>query len=346
MFNLIVKRLLQIPLIMLVLSMLVLGLTMLLTPQQRASFYVRNEQMARRIDEIIRERGLDQPFFVQYWNWLESALKGDLGFSKAVGEPVVEAIMNRLPNTVELTLYAFIPIIVLGVWLGTLSALRKDGLIDQIIRVLAVLAFSVPAFVLGIVLLAVFYGYLGWAPGPGQLVVENRLLLDQLRAAGEFQSYTGMLSIDAMLNGQWGIARDVLAHLVLPVITLSLVITASIVKLMRNSMLETLTSDFVRTARAKGLSERVVNNKHARRNALIPIINSGGFILIGLLTGSLITESIFAYPGIGSWLLTSASQMDIPAVLGYSLFVALVVVVLRTLIDIGFAVVDPRVRYD
>ncbi|MFC6616857.1 ABC transporter permease [Deinococcus radiophilus] len=155
-----------------------------------------------------------------------------------------------------------------------------------------------------------------------------------------------MLSIDAMLNGQWGIARDVLAHLVLPVITLSLVITASIVKLMRNSMLETLTSDFVRTARAKGLSERVVNNKHARRNALIPIINSGGFILIGLLTGSLITESIFAYPGIGSWLLTSASQMDIPAVLGYSLFVALVVVVLRTLIDIGFAVVDPRVRYD
>ncbi|MFC6616858.1 ABC transporter permease [Deinococcus radiophilus] len=163
MFNLIVKRLLQIPLIMLVLSMLVLGLTMLLTPQQRASFYVRNEQMARRIDEIIRERGLDQPFFVQYWNWLESALKGDLGFSKAVGEPVVEAIMNRLPNTVELTLYAFIPIIVLGVWLGTLSALRKDGLIDQIIRVLAVLAFSVPAFVLGIVLLAVFYGYLGWA---------------------------------------------------------------------------------------------------------------------------------------------------------------------------------------
>ncbi|GHF96591.1 peptide ABC transporter permease [Deinococcus piscis] len=346
MFNLIVKRLLQIPIIMLVLSMLVLGLTMLLTPAQRAAGYVKNEQQAVRIDEIIRERGLDQPFFTQYGNWLQNTLQGDLGFSKSVGEPVLDAILTRLPNTIELTLFSFIPIIVLGVWLGTLSALKKDGLVDQVIRVLVVLAFSLPTFVLGIVLLAVFYGYLGWAPGPGQITVENRLLLDQLIASGEFQKYTGMLSLDAMLNGQWRIARDVLAHLILPVITLSLVITATIVKLMRTSMLESLTSDFVRTARSKGLSERMVNNKHARRNALIPIVNSGGFILLGLLTGSMITESIYAYPGIGRWLLDSARNLDIASVLGYSLFVALLVVSIRTLIDIGFTLVDPRVRYD
>lgn len=346
MFNLLIKRVLQIPFIMLILSMLVLGLTMLLTPVQRAQGYVRNEQMARNIDQIIRERGLDQPFPVQYGNWLQNVLHGNLGFSKSVGEPVLQAILTRLPNTVELTLFAFIPIIVLGIWLGTLSALKKDKLIDQIVRVLAVLAFSLPSFVLGIVLLAVFYGYLGWAPGPGQTTVENRLLIDQLTAAGNFHRYTGMLSLDSMLNGQWGIARDVFSHLILPVITLSLVITASIIKLMRTSMLEALSSDFVRTARAKGLSERVVNNKHARRNALIPIINSGGFILLGLLTGSMITESIYAYPGIGRWLLDSARALDIPSVLGYSLFVALLVVVIRTLIDIGFTLVDPRVRYD
>ncbi|WP_261664258.1 ABC transporter permease [Deinococcus sp. Marseille-Q6407] len=346
MFNLIVKRLLQIPFIMLVLTMLVLALTMLLTPVQRAQGYVRNEQQAAHIDQIIRERGLDQSFLVQYGKWLQSALQGDLGFSKSVGEPVLQAILTRLPNTIELTLFAFIPIIVLGVWLGTLSALKKDGVVDQIIRILAVLAFSVPSFVLGIVLLAVFYGYLGWAPGPGQVTVENRLLMDQLVASGQLHKYTGMLSIDAMLNGQWRIARDVLSHLVLPVTTLSLVITATIVKLMRTSMLEALTSDFVRTARSKGLSKRVVNNKHARRNALIPIINSGGFILLGLLTGSMITESIYAYPGIGRWLLDSARALDIPSVLGYSIFVALLVVVIRTLIDIGFTLVDPRVRYD
>ncbi len=346
MFNLIIKRILQIPIVMLVLSMLVLALTMLLTPVQRAQGYVRNEQMARNIDQIIRERGLDQPFFTQYGKWLNSTLHGDLGFSRSVGEPVLQAMISRFPNTLELTIFAFIPIIVLGIWLGTLAALNKDKLVDQIVRVLVVIAYSLPTFVLGIVLLAVFYGYLGWAPGPGQTTVENRLLLDQLRSAGTFHSYTGMLSLDSALNGQWGIFRDVLSHLVLPVTTLSLVITASIVKLMRTSMLEALSSDFVRTARAKGLSERVVNNKHARRNALIPIVNSGGFILLGLLTGSMITESIFAYPGIGRWLLDSARALDIPSVLGYSLFVAFIVVVIRTLIDIGFTLVDPRVRYD
>lgn len=346
MFNLILKRLLQIPLIMLVLSMLVFGLTMLLTPVQRAQGYIKNEQMARNMDAIIRENGLDQPFINQYMRWLEKALHGDLGFSKAVGEPVLQAMTSRLPNTVEMAIFSFVPIILLGVWLGTVSALNKDKLIDQIIRVLVVLSFSMPSFVLGIVLLAVFYGYLGWAPGPGQLSVENTLLLDQLRNAGQFKSYTGMLSIDGLLNGQFGITRDVLSHLVLPVTTLSLVIAATIVKLMRTSMLESLTSDYVRTARAKGLPEHVVNNKHARRNALIPIINSGGFILVGLLTGSMITESIFGYPGIGRWVLSSSQQLDIPAVLGYSLFVALLVIVMRTLIDIGFALVDPRVRYD
>jgi ABC-type dipeptide/oligopeptide/nickel transport system permease component len=340
MLNFIVRRLVQIPLVMLALSVLIVALTMLLTPAQRAAGYIRSEQQAAQLDRIIRDRGLDQPFPVQYGKWLQSTLSGDLGFSKSSGKPVLDTIIERLPNTIELTLVTAIPIILIGVWLGTLSALNKDRLIDQVLRVFAVLGYSLPTFVLGIVLLAVLYGYLGWLPGAGQLEVLNQF------AVGDLRRYTGMLGIDALLNGRFDIALDVLRHLIMPALTLFIVSSATILKVMRNNMLESLTSDYVRTARAKGLAERVVNLKHARRNALLPVITLGGFTIIGLLSGSLITETIFAYPGIGQWVVQSALQLDIPSVLGFALLSALIVVVVSTLVDILYGVIDPRVRFD
>ncbi|GAA5534441.1 ABC transporter permease [Deinococcus aluminii] len=340
MLNFIIRRLIQIPLVMLVLSILIVALTMLLTPAQRAAGYIRSEQQAAQLERIIRDRGLDQPFPVQYGKWLQSTLHGDLGFSKASGQPVLDTMKQRLPNTIELSLVTAIPIILLGVWLGTLSALHKDKFLDQVLRVFAVLGYSLPSFVLGIVLLAVFYGYLGWLPGAGQLEVINQF------SVGDLHRYTGMLGVDALLNGRFDIALDVFRHLVLPALTLIIILSATILKVMRNSLLEALSSDYVRTARAKGLPDRTVNLKHARRNALLSVITLGGFLIIGLLGGSVITETIFAYPGIGQWVVQSAGQLDIPAVLGFALLSALVVVVVSTLTDVLYGVVDPRVRFD
>lgn len=340
MLNFIIRRLAQIPLVMLALSVLIVALTMLLTPAQRAAGYIRSDQQAAQLERIIRERGLDQPFPVQYGKWLQSTLSGNLGFSKASGQPVLDTIIDRLPNTIELTLLTAIPIILIGVWLGTLSALHKDRFIDQVLRVFVVLGYSLPTFVLGIILLAVFYGYLGWLPGAGQVEVVNQF------AIGDLRRYTGMLGVDALLNGRFDIALDVLRHLIMPALTLFIVSSATILKVMRNNMLEALTSDYVRTARAKGLPERTVNLKHARRNALLSVITLGGFLIINLLSGSIITETIFAYPGIGQWVVQSALQLDVPAVLGFALLSAIIVVVVSTLTDILYGVVDPRVRFD
>lgn len=340
MLNFVLRRLAQIPLVMLILSIMVIGMTMLLTPEQRAAPYIRSEQQSTRMEAIIEQRGLRDPFPVQYSRWLGSTLQGDLGFSRASGKTVVDTIKERFPNTIELTLLTAIPILAVGIFLGTLAALHKDRFLDQLIRVFVTIGYSVPTFVLGIVLLAVFYAYLGWLPGAGQLEVINQF------AVGDLKRYTGMLSVDAMLNGNWTVAGDVFRHMILPALTLITVLSASIVMVMRNNMLEVLTSDYVRTARSKGLAERVVNRKHARRNALLPIITQGGLLVIGLLSGSVITETIFAYPGIGQWFIQSALQLDIAGVMGFTLLSALLVVIMSTLVDILYGLVDPRVRFD
>ena len=340
MINFIVRRLIQIPLVMLVLSLLLVGVTQLLTPEQRAAPYIRGDNQASRIEQIIEQRGLRDPFPVQYGRWASGAVQGDLGFSRASGKDVIETIKERLPNTIELTLLTAIPMLLLSVWLGSLSALNKDKFIDQVLRVLTILGYSLPTFVLGIVLLAVFYAYLGWLPGAGQLEVINQF------AVSDMKRYTGMLSVDAMLNGRWNVAWDALRHMILPAATLAIVSSADIIKVMRNSMLDVLSSDYIRTARAKGLTPGVVNRKHARRNALLPIITLGGLLVINLLSGSLITETIFAYPGIGQWVVQSALQIDLAGVLGFALLSALIVVVMNTLVDILYGIVDPRVRFD
>ncbi len=340
MFNFIVKRLAQIPFVMLALSLIVVGLTQLLTPEQRAAPYIRSDQQAARLEQIINERGLRDPFPVQYGRWFEKTIHGDLGFSKASGKDVSATIAERLPNTIELTIFTIIPIALIGIFLGTLSALHKDRFLDQLIRVISTLSFSLPSFVLGIVLLAVFYAYLGWLPGAGQLEVMNQF------AVSDIKRYTGMLGIDALLNGKWNIAMDVFRHLILPAATLTIISVPTVIRVLRNNMLEILNSDFVRTARAKGLAEKVVNNKHARRNALMPVITLLGYMFAGLLTGAVITETIFAYPGIGQWFIQSSFQLDLAGVLGFALLSALIVVIASTLIDILYGLIDPRVRFD
>lgn len=342
MLTFITRRLLMLPLVMFALTLLIVALLQLLTPEQRASAYVTSDNQARHLERIIHDRGLDQPFPVQYGRWLSSALHGDLGFSKASNKPVLTTMLERFPATIQLTLVSAIPIILVGVWLGTLAALHRGRALDQTLRVLAVVGYSLPTFVLGIVLLVVFYGFLGWLPGSGDLDVMSTFAT----ADPAFRRYTGMILFDALLNRQWAVAVDALRHLVLPAVTLIVVLSAGILKVMRAQMLEALGSDYVRTARAKGLSDRRVNLGHARRNALLPIITLGGFTFIDLLAGAIITETVFGYPGIGKWAADAASRFDVPGVIGFALLSAVVVVIFSTLTDLLYGVIDPRVRFD
>jgi len=351
-FAYIVRRLLSIPLVFIGVTLLVVLLLQLLSPQQRAAAFVTSDAQLRNLDAIIEQYGLDEPFHVQYVNWMREALSGNLGYSTASSEPVMTTIRKRLPASAELALVSLIPVIGLGIWLGTLAALNRDKAIDQITRVIAIIGWSLPNFVLGIWLLVIFYGGFGeflreFAGGffrlePGRVSTAISIEI----ANGTFPIRTRFLLIDSLLAGRPDVFWDALRHLVLPVITLAATSSALIMRVMRSSLLESLSQDYVRTARAKGLHEREVTYKHARRTALIPVITLAGFTLIFLLNGVVITETVFNYPGLGRWFATAAVQLDYPAVMGFTVLTALIVVIGNLLVDVLYALVDPRIRLD
>jgi len=340
-FTFIAKRILFLPVVFIGVTLFIVLLMQLLSPYERAVAFVTSEVQLRNIDAIVEQYGLDQPWYVQYWSWLKEALRGNFGFSRVTNQPVLTTIAQRLPNTIELAVLTIIPTIGLGIWLGTVAALNRDRAADQLSRITSIFFWSLPTFVLAIWLLIIFYGGFNLF-GLGQL--SSNFARDVIRPG--FERHTGFMTVDALLNGRFDIFWDALMHLVLPVTTLVLVISAQIVRVMRSSLLDTLSQDYVRTARAKGLSSSVVNRKHARRNALIPVLTLSGFTLVGLLNGAVIVEVIFALPGIGKWLADAALQLDYAAVLGGAVFVGLLVVVGNLVVDVLYAVVDPRIRYD
>jgi ABC-type dipeptide/oligopeptide/nickel transport system permease component len=340
MLKYILRRLATVPIVLFVVTLLVVVLMQFIPIENRAASYITNARQLGQIDRIIKEKKLDQPFLIQYGVWLSEAVRGNLGYSKASNEPVLETIGKRLPASVELAFYSGLLVIGVGMMVGTRAALRKGGMLDRVSSFLAVVGYSLPGFVLGVWLLVIFYGALGIAPAPGRLSQENEILL----VTGAVKHITGMLTIDALLSGQWAVFVDAISHLVLPVITLSLVSTATILKAMRSSLLEVLGSDFIRTARAKGLSEAVVNIKHARRNALLPVTGLATMVVLGLVGGSVIVETIFAFPGIGSWVAKSSSSYDYAGVLGFAVITAIIVIVANLIVDVLYAVLDPRVR--
>ncbi len=340
-----VRRLLQLPLVLFAVSLIIVGMMQFLPPSARAAAFVKSEQQLAHIDEIIKQYHLDAPFYVQYWTWVQNALHGNFGFSRVAKKPVLEAFAEKLPVSAELAFYAFLPMLIVSIWLGTLAAIYRDKLIDQIVRVLAVLFWSIPTFVLGIALVAVVYGYLrlfGIGRLPSDLIIE----LAQASAVGKFHYYTGFLTLDGLLNGRLDVTWAALKHLVLPALTLILVQGAQLVRVMRSSMLDELGKDYVRTARAKGLPDRVVYYKHARRNALIPIITLAGLMFAFMINGVVITETIFNLPGLGQWAALAAVQLDQPAILGFALLTAVIVTTANIVVDLLYALVDPRIRYE
>jgi ABC-type dipeptide/oligopeptide/nickel transport system permease component len=339
MLTFVLRRLFALPFVMIALTLIIVGLMQLLSPQERAVSFVTNERQMGNLDRIIKEHGLDQPFYIQYGSWMTEAIHGNFGFSKASNKPVLDTVIERFPATFELALFACVPIIAVGVWLGTMMALQKDKLVDQVLRVFTVIGNSLPTFIVGIFLLVIFYGVLNWFPATSRVDAI-------LEITNPVPRVTGFITIDSILAGQWVVLGDALKHMILPIVTLSTVLSASTAKVMRAQMLEVLKSDYVRTARGKGLPESSVNLKHARRNALLPIVTLGSFLVQGLMGGALITETIFAYPGIGSWGGDAAVRLDYPGILGFALLSGVIVVFGNLLADILYGFVDPRVRFD
>ena len=280
------------------------------------------------------EWGLDKPLYVQYGLYLWNLAHGNLGTSISTRQPVALDIKQRFPATIELSVAAMIISLVLGIPLGILSAVKRNSATDQLARLFALIGVSTPVFWLGLLALLLFYAHLGWAPSPG--ILDPNIIPPP--------AVTGFVPIDALLAGRPGVAVNFLQHLVLPAFVLSFYTLGVVTRMMRGSMLEVLAEDYVRTARAKGLRERVVTVRHAARNALIPVITVMGLSFGGLLSGAVITETVFAWPGLGLYAFNSATSLDFPAIMGASVVIATVYILVNLLVDIAYALVDPRIR--
>jgi peptide/nickel transport system permease protein len=321
-------------------SVLVFSIMMLLPPGMRAGAYLTSERVAPdQIERLIAEYGLDDPAPVQYARWLSRVLRGDFGFSTTAEAGVLDGFASYFPVTLELVMYATPLIILVGVWLGTLSAVRRNTAVDHAVRVFSVAGYSLPTFWLGLLLLMFFYGFLGVLP-PGTLSNEGK---DIIFSEG-FIRYTKLITVDAILNWRPGLFFDALYRLALPVFNLVVLSSALIMRLTRSNMLEALGQDYVRTAWAKGADRRTVYRKHVRKNALLPVITVSGAMFANLMGGMVITETIFSRKGIGWWMARAASQLDVSAIMFNVLFLGAVFVVVNLIVDVLYAAVDPRVR--
>ncbi len=354
MFNYIVRRLLLIPLLLFGVTVLIFLMLQFLGPTQRSALYIRDIPRNERVLEgVIRKYGLDRPFYVQYWRWLVGVkdpvtgqreggiLFGDFGYSRTASEPVVDIIKRRFPATLELALWSVLPVILGGVILGVLSAVNHNKFIDQVARVFSILGWSFPTFVFGLLVLMIFYAQLHWFP-PGRISDWANAVV----RSPEFRNYTHMITLDALLNGRWDVFWDALKHLILPIITLSYLNWALLLRVTRSSMLEVLRQEYITTARAKGLSERTVIVRHALPNALMPVVTIGGMMVVGLLNGVVITETVFNYPGMGKAAADAALNLDVVTILGLTLFSGVLLIVANLVVDVLYAYIDPRVRLE
>jgi peptide/nickel transport system permease protein len=349
----IVRRLLIMPIILFGVSILIFGMLMLLGPLERVALYVTDiPHTADALDRLIAKYGLDDPIHIQYWHWMVGQrdsdtgeikggiLRGDFGWSHTAQMPVMEAIRQRFPGSAELALYSALPTLAIGIWLGVQSAVNHNKFVDHVLRAFSIIGYSLPTFVFALVMLMLFYSGTGWFP-PERLSQWAKAVVYNPTA---FTQYTRMYTIDALLNLRMDIFWDAVRHMVLPVIGLSYLNWALVLRVMRSSMLETLQQDYITTARSKGLAEKVVINRHARKPALIPVATVGGLMFIGYLSGVVITETVYNLHGMGLLYADSALNLDITTLLGLTLFNAIILIVGNLVVDVSYAFIDPRVR--
>jgi peptide/nickel transport system permease protein len=281
-----------------------------------------------------REWGLDKSLPEQYFTYLGNMLQGNLGRSIKTKRPVIQDIQQFLPATIELATTSIIAGLILGVGMGIVSAVWRGKLVDYATRIVALIGVSFPVFVLALLALSIFHAQLGWAAGPGRLDV--RITKPPV--------VTGLLLVDSIVAGRADILGNAISHLVLPSLVLGVYTSGLISRITRSSMLEVLGAEYVRTARAKGLSERVVIMRHAFANALIPVVTVIGLSFGNLLSGAVLTETIFSWPGIGRYAFQASTSQDFPAIMGISMLIAFIYVGVNFVVDILYFFLDPRIR--
>jgi peptide/nickel transport system permease protein len=305
-----------------------------LIPGDPALTMLGERATSEKVTEVRARLGLDRPLWEQYLLYVRKVVHGDLGVSIVRGDPVATDLWRRFPATVELAGAAMILAIVIGVPLGMVCAVRRNSLIDSLARVGALTGVSMPIFWLGLVLAWIFGVQLGLLPTGFRLDSEST-----------FRPVTNFVILDALLQREWAVLGDALRHLILPAVALATIPLAVITRMTRASLLEELTRDYIRTARAKGLSQLAVIVRHGLGNALLPLLTVIGLQTGRLLAGAILTETIFSWPGIGLWVYESIESRDYAIVQGATLFIAVIVVVVNLATDLLYAVADPRIKY-
>jgi dipeptide transport system permease protein len=289
---------------------------------------------AERRAELEALLGLDKPLYEQYFVYISNIAQGDFGKSLITREPVLDEFLTLFPATMELSLFAALFAIGLGLPLGIIAAVRRGSIFDHTVMSISLAGYSMPIFWWGLLLIILFSVTLGWTPVSGRI-----------SALYWVDTVTGFMLIDAWMSTEQGAFTSAVQHLILPSIVLGTIPLAVVARMTRSSMLEVLGEDFIRTARAKGLSPLRVIMKHALRNALIPVVTVIGLQVGILLSGAILTETIFAWPGIGRWLLESIHRRDYQVVQGGILIVATMIILINLLVDVLYGVINPRIRH-
>lgn len=283
---------------------------------------------------LMKEMGFDQPLAVQYGNYILKIAKGDLGRSIVTNNPVLSEFLTLFPATVELSLCAILVAVFLGLPAGIIAGVRRGSVLDHGVMGVSLTGYSMPIFWWGLLLILFFSVFLGWTPVSGRI-----------SALYWIDAHTGFMLIDTLWSDEKGAFISALRHLILPSIVLGTIPLAVIARMTRSSMLEVLKEDYVRTARAKGLSPVRVVMIHALRNALIPVVTVIGLQTGVLLAGAILTETIFAWPGVGKWILESIYRRDYPAVQGGILLIATVIILVNLSVDVLYGIINPRIRH-
>jgi len=334
-FQVLTRRLVVTPFLLLGMTLIVFFISHYLPGDPTTALLGQRAMENKEIVAAFKEKwGLDKPLYIQYLTYLNHLAHGDLGISIKTHHPIAEDLAMFFPATVELALAAVFVSLVVGIPLGILSAVKRNQAVDQAARAFSLIGVSTPIFWLGLVTLYIFYFALRWLPGPGRLDI----------GMAEPTRVTGLFLIDSLLQGNGTTFVSALRHLILPAIVLGSATTGLVTRITRSAMLDVLNQDYVRTARGKGLRERHVIFGHAFRNALIPTVTVLGLSIGSAMSGAVLTETIFAWPGIGRYAYGAALALDFPAIIGVSLLTGIIFVVANLLVDLTYIILDPRLH--
>lgn len=332
MASFIIRRLIALIPVMCIVLVIVFSLVRLI-PGDPAVTLLGPGATKEQIDALRAQLDLDQPVVLQFANYVFGLLKGDLGFSLKSGLPVAGEILTRLPATIELSVLAVIVAIIFGIPIGVLSAVRPNSIFDHVTRVVSLIGVSMPAFLLALILQLIFATYLGWLPVSGRM--SSFLTVETV---------TGFAILDGVITGNFAAAWSAVQHLILPTAVLASFLAATLGRFVRNTMLDVMGEDFIRTARAKGVRRSSVVLNHGLRNSLLPAITVIGLKFAEMLGGAILTETIFAWPGIGRYMFEAIKNRDYPVIQGTTLVFALMFVLTSIIVDLLYGVLDPRIR--